>query len=177
MQSKLSFSNSIINTLLSVALFVITSSAAAIPAAALSIFIHLSVYKISDTYNMYFYPLFILLLIILGIYFYKKKSNKRIGLSIISAALLPVFIGAGYPLLKFVETAAHICGGENYLFGVLFYAVLPVSAGYFTLTGTYIMNMYNKRLKEKMLYAVIYFLFASAVGFTLLIYAYNCGDL
>lgn len=80
-------------------------------------------------------------------------------------------------MLKFIETAAHIYGGENYLFGVLFYTVLPACAGYFTLTGTYIMNMHNKKLKEKMLYAVIYFLFASSVWFTLLIHAYNCGDL
>lgn len=177
MKRKSSFINSIINTLLSVIKFAGAATVLSIPAAALSIFIHLSVYKISDIYQVIIYPVFILLLIILSIYLYKKKEKKRLSLFIISFALLPVFIGAGYPLLKFLETTAHICGGEKYLLGVLFYAVLPASAGYFTLTGTYILNIHNKRLKDKMLYAVIYFLFASAVGFTLLINAYNCGDL
>lgn len=177
MKKKLTFLNHVIDTLASVVIFAVVSSCISIPAAALSIFIHLSVYTASVVYNIYFYPVFIILLIILSVYLYKKKAMERISLFIASFLFLPVFIGAGYPLLKFVETAAHICGGENYLFGVLFYTVLPASAGYFTLTGTYIINMYNKRLKEKMLYAVIYFLFASAVGFTLLIYAYNCGDL
>ena len=78
---------------------------------------------------------------------------------------------------KIIEAAAHICGGENYLLGVLFYTVLPVSAGYFTFAGTYIIYMYNKKFKEKIMHAFVYFLFASAFGLVLLIKAYNCGDL
>lgn len=177
LKKSLSFLTLKMKTLSSVIVFAVMSSIAAIPAAALSILVHLSVYKVSVIYQLYIYPVFILALVILSIYLYRKKGKKQASLFTLSFTMLPVFIVAGYPLLKFIETAANVCGGENYLLGVLFYAVFPASVGYFTLTGTYIINIYNKKLKEKMLYAFIYFLFASAVGFTLLMRAYNCGQL
>ena len=177
MKKKLTFLNHVIDTLASVVIFAVVSSCISIPAAALSIFIHLSVYTASVVYNIYFYPVFIILLIILSVYLYKKKAMERISLFIGSFLFLPVFILAGYPLFKIIEAAAHICGGENYLLGVLFYTVLPVSAGYFTFAGTYIIYMYHKKFKEKIMHAFVYFLFASAFGLVLLIKAYNCGDL
>lgn len=177
MKRKSSFINSIINTLLSVIKFAGAATVLSIPAAALSIFIHLSVYTASVVYKIYFYPVFIILLIILSVYLYKKKAMEKTSLFIGSFLFLPVFILAGYPLFKIIEAAAHICGGENYLLGVLFYTVLPVSAGYFTFAGTYIIYMYHKKFKEKIMHAFVYFLFASAFGLVLLIKAYNCGDL
>lgn len=174
MKKKLTFLNRVLNRVASAAVFAVVSSCIAIPAAALSIFIHLSVYTASVVYKVYFYPVFIILLIILSVYLYKKKAMEKTSLFIASFLFLPVFILAGHPLFKIIETAAHICGGKNYLPGVLFYAVLPVSAGYFTFTGTYIIYMYNKNFKEKIIHAFIYLLFASTAGFALLIKVYHC---
>ena len=86
MKRKSSFINSIINTLLSVIKFAGAATVLSIPAAALSILIHLSVYEVSVIYQVYLYPVFILLLVILSIYLYKKKEKKRLSLFITGAS-------------------------------------------------------------------------------------------
>lgn len=162
--------NNFLNSLVFTITLIFSSIIMGIPVALLAMSVHL----LGSAYLGYVYIIILAVsLVCLLIYRKYNKENREVIFWILVILLIPVLFLAGYPLLQIEEYITGVDSGEKYIFGVLLYLCVPVTAGYLSLAFIYFLYKRKSVCKLWLIIAFIYFIITIIFGCALLIKAYS----